>query len=223
VVTSYLLAKRRVIAAGYEDEISWQEDAKTRPLTERRFLRESAWVVLSAGLRESVVRSRFPLILSAFHGLEKASSVVTDDSSCTEVALSAFNSRPKIHAIVGICRHVHELGFGRVEARLRTDGVSYLQTLPFIGPVTSWHLAKNLGFSVAKPDRHLCRIAALFKYDDVAGLCDDVGGYVGDDPAVVDVVLWRFSTLERDYLRSLESFAGGSWLPPEPESLRKSA
>src|SRR5208282_930315 len=28
-------------------------------------------------------------------------------------------------------------------------------TTAYIGPITSWHLAKNLGFNVAKPDRQI--------------------------------------------------------------------
>jgi len=39
------------------------------------------------------------------------------------------------------------------------DPVDELILLPFIGPVTVWHLAKNFGLITAKPDRHLARIS----------------------------------------------------------------
>jgi len=41
------------------------------------------------------------------------------------------------------------------------EGVWFLQQLPFIGPVTAFHLAKNLGIEAVKPDRHLCRLSKL--------------------------------------------------------------
>ena len=41
---------------------------------------------------------------------------------------------------------------------MRTEGVNYLTTFDQIGPVTAFHLAKNLGLDVVKPDRPLVRM-----------------------------------------------------------------
>src|SRR3954463_7925587 len=68
----YLNAKRLVLDAGFEAEIVWQENACWAPLTEHRFLSEAAWVVLSSGMRESVVRAVFPTIAAAFAGFATA-------------------------------------------------------------------------------------------------------------------------------------------------------
>jgi hypothetical protein len=67
-----------------------------------------------------------------------------------------------------------------------------LQRLPYIGEVTSWHLAKNIGADVSKPDRHLVRVAARFGYADVSSMCKDISSAVGDKMSVADLVLWRF-------------------------------
>src|SRR5204862_28581 len=42
---------------------------------------------------------------------------------------------------------------------LRAHGPTWLTRCPYIGPVTCWHLAKNVGMDVVKPDRHLVRMA----------------------------------------------------------------
>src|SRR2546423_15518408 len=62
----YLSAKRMVIDAGFEAEVAWQEDACLMPVTEERFLSEAAWVVLSSGMKERVIRGVFPSISTAF-------------------------------------------------------------------------------------------------------------------------------------------------------------
>jgi len=64
-------------------------------------------------------------------------------------------------------------------------------------------LAKNLGFRVAKPDRHLRRIAGTLGFPSVDALCDSIAAHVGDSQAVVDLVFWRYATLFSDYLQRL--------------------
>ena len=83
--------------------------------------------------------------------------------------------------------------------RFQSEGVEFIQTLPFMGPATSYHLAKNIGLDVVKPDRHLLRMAAAVGYDSPSLLCEDIAASVGDRVSVVDVVLWRFATLNSNY------------------------
>jgi hypothetical protein len=64
------------------------------------------------------------------------------------------------------------------------------------------HLAKNLGLPVAKPDRHLVRIAGAAGYPNVDALCKDISEITQHPPSVVDVVLWRFATIQPSYLDS---------------------
>lgn len=66
-----------------------------------------------------------------------------------------------------------------------------LDMLPFIGPVTKYHLARNLGLDVAKPDRHLTRLAERFDFSDVQSMCEALALKVGERIGVVDLILWR--------------------------------
>lgn len=70
------------------------------------------------------------------------------------------------------------------------DPVEFCGALPWVGSITKYHLAKNCGADVAKPDRHLQRLA------DAEGvtpqqLCDRLARQTGYRAATVDVVLWR--------------------------------
>ena len=72
------------------------------------------------------------------------------------------------------------------------DKIEYLQSLPWIGVITKWHLAKNFGHDCAKPDRHLVRIAGE---EGVHKLCFRLSEASGDRIATVDLVLWRAANL----------------------------
>jgi hypothetical protein len=56
---------------------------------------------------------------------------------------------------------------------------------------------------IAKPDRHLKRIAGLFDYSDVNVMCRQIADRVGDEISEIDIVFWRYATLERNYLTQL--------------------
>jgi hypothetical protein len=60
------------------------------------------------------------------------------------------------------------------------------------GPVTVWQLAKNLGFDVPKPDRHLVRIAEQLGFSSPSQLCGAIADVSGEAVKVIDLVIWRY-------------------------------
>jgi len=200
VLASYLLAKLAVVEAGFEHELAWQEQRCVDDVDERFFLREAAWVVLSSGMRESVVRRIFPAVEGSFGQWRSAAWIVAHRKECTGQAQRAFQHARKLEAIVEIARTVACRGLDAVLSDLREQGPDALLGLPYMGPATSRHLAKNLGIDTAKPDRHLVRVAEATGYDSPASLCKFIARMVGDAIAVVDLVIWRFATLSADYL-----------------------
>lgn len=202
LASAYVNAKTQVLAAGYADEIVWQRNLRPGEVTEHRFLKECAWVILSSGMRESVIRMKFPQVSEAFFDWCSAEEIVGHHEQCVSSALVSFRHEGKIKAIAQCARIIHEKGFPSICDELASDPINVLQRFPYIGPATSYHVAKNIGFSVAKPDRHLCRLSELSGYDSPADLCRALADYIGDPIPVVDIVLWRFATLRGDYLTS---------------------
>lgn len=198
--SAYGIAKETIIRAGYGKELEWQEETSLDNLTEDRFLKESAWVILSSGIRESVIRKIFPKISDAFFEWESSETIYNKQSECLENALEVFNNPLKIKAIIEITREINDIGFEFSLESLKAEGVSYLRKFPFMGPATSYHLAKNIGFNVAKPDRHLLRVANATGYSNPFELCSDLSEIVGDDVRTVDLVIWRYATLCINYL-----------------------
>lgn len=195
----YLLAKEFVLQQGFDSEIDWQEDVSFAGVTESDFLREAAWVILCSGFRESILRKRFDQISKAFLHWESGRVIAGRSSSCRAHALSIFRSECKIAAILTVAERVATNGFAAIKARIEADGVNFLMELPFIGETTAFHLAKNLGLQVVKPDRHLVRAAKAMGYSSPDHLCRAIGSIIDEKIAVVDLVIWRYATLNPHY------------------------
>lgn len=200
IVAAYYLAKDVVLHAGFGEEIKWQGSLNFDNVTESGFLREHAWVALSAGMHERVVRQRFQAVSRCFYDWESADTIVTREDSCRRLALQHFNNYRKIEGIIETARIITSVGFKSYKEAIRLNPLQVLQSLPFVGPVTCYHLAKNIGLPYAKPDRHLVRLANSVGYSNVQQFCKVIGEFTGDSVPVVDIVLWRFATIKNAYL-----------------------
>jgi len=200
IAARYLEAKTAVIEEGFGPEIDWQNNLSFDEIGESDFLREGAWVILSSGMRESVIREKFTKISKAFVDWKSANAIVRQKADCRRQALSVFGHRGKIDAIIELAERVYVAGFGAIWSRLAAEGVPYLQTFRYMGPATARHFAKNLGLDVVKPDRHLLRVSRATGFESPAALCDMIAKAVGDKKSVVDIVIWRFATLRENYL-----------------------
>jgi len=192
---SYLDAKQLVISAGYAHEIDWQEDVSFDDLTEALFLHEYTWVVFSSGFRESVLRSKFRGLVKAFRGLTGAAEIVRHRRDCQRSALRVFGHHGKVTAVLSVCNLIGSDGFDSFRHQLETGSVEFIDSLPFMGPATSYHLAKNIGLDVVKPDRHLVRIANASGFESPNDFCESINAVVGDALSVIDIVIWRYATL----------------------------
>jgi endonuclease III len=181
-----------VEAAGFLAEVEWQNSRHFSEFTESDLLREAAWVILCGGFREAVVRRVFDHISLSFFDWESSAAIVGSASVCHSVAMGSFRNRRKLDAIVMVADRIDKMGFETLKSRILDDPIQELRMLPHIGPITSWHLAKNLGFDAAKPDRHLVRLCDRLGFSDVQELCGSVAAATGNAICVVDIILWRY-------------------------------
>ncbi len=196
----YLCAKEAVIRQGYAHEIDWQDSLRFDDVTETDFLREGAWVILSSGMRETVIVGKFPGISTAFFQWDSAKRIAKHTKSCRRKAMDVFGHAGKIDAIIELAARVAGEGFGQVASSIRHEGPAFLQTFSYLGPATSLHLAKNLGLNVVKPDRHLKRVASAVGFDSPEELCATISQITGEAESLIDLVIWRFATLVSDYI-----------------------
>jgi hypothetical protein len=192
-ITAYARAKGYIVAAGFQEEVEWQRSRHFRDFCESDLLCEAAWVILCSGFRELTVRKVFGYISLCFCDWESAQCILEHATACRSTALACFNNAQKIDAIVHVAREIQAVGFEALRKRILDDPLNELQRFPYIGPVTSIHLAKNLGWQLSKPDRHMVRLALKLGFPHPQHLCQTLAEVTGDSVNVVDIVLWRYA------------------------------
>ncbi len=200
---AYFFAKNYIISKGYWNEIEWLDTIDYHFLTQEKFLQESAWVILASGLSDGVVQKKFPLIKNAMLGLTCGKLITENKDKCFHNSIRVFNHPGKINAILHIAQELANQSFENVKMQIDSLGIQYLKTFPFIGNATAFHLAKNIGLNVAKPDRHLVRISIALGFSTPADLCTRISDDLHENVALVDLVLWRYATLDKKYLEKI--------------------
>jgi len=173
----YYMARDKILVEGYGWELEICERRtfdQTRPID---FLNEYVFVLCNAGLRNQAAQKIF-------------------DAWKNEGA-KAINHPSKRTAIIEMSKKDDFIEMFLIKLGASTDEykIELLSQLSWIGNVTKYHLARNIGIDCAKPDRHLIRIAEKFGYTDVQDMCKFISNNVGERIGTVDVVLWRYSNL----------------------------
>lgn len=203
---AYLQAKLCILSSPYWTEAvySFRELSE---ISESEFLEELAWVILSAGMAESVVRRKFPQISQSFCNWKSAHQISENATECVANALSYFRHEGKIKAIAAAAAMLAMPGsFERLRERILLDPINELQSFSYIGRITAFHLAKNVGVKVAKPDRHLVRLAHSNGFESAHQFCETIAQFLGEDIRRVDSVLWRFATIHADYVERFAAY-----------------
>jgi len=200
----YFIVKNYVIQKGFSDEIDWQEQVSFSNLTAETFLKEYSWVVLASGMSDKVVSKVFPKIKAILCNWNNLEYIARNYKVLEEYLLKIFNNKLKIRAILDTSINVYSVGFERIKSLIQNEGLIFLKTFKFIGDTTCYHLAKNIGLAFAKPDRHLLRISNKIGFDSPHILCKLISDYISEKIQVVDLVLWRYATLDNNYERKLD-------------------
>lgn len=157
---------------GYGPLIDWAESIPP-PADANAFAREAIFVVVNSGFRHAVA---VPIVERCMAALRDGRSAATE-----------FGHEGKNQAIDSIWADREALF---AAYRMADDKIVFLRDLPWIGPVTSYHLEKNLGGDYAKPDVHMERLARRDK-TTTRKLCRRLARQTGYRVATIDTILWR--------------------------------
>lgn len=204
----YNNAKKVVIKNGFQSDIDWQNSRVFENITAQNFFTDLAFVILNSGMKASVIAGIWPSVKIAFFEFDENSLRQTPLDYCFNAAFAHFKNEKKLKAIMTGIKIVQCESWETIRHEIKMYGVDYLERFPFIGPITKYHLAKNIGFDVAKPDRHLERMALASGFDgDVQRFCKEISNISGDKVPTVDIVLWRWATIYPEYLEALQNDA----------------
>lgn len=172
----YRNLRKRVISRGYRGDIAFYEKVEP-PNCPDKFACEFTWVVLNSGMKSQIAETIWL----------KLRPVLFDGGSASKV----FGHKGKAAAIDQVWRNREHYLYEFLQAE---DKLAFCESLPWIGPITKYHLAKNFGVDCAKPDRWLVRVADKAG-ETVDALCARLAKATGDRIATVDYVIWRACNL----------------------------
>ena len=121
LISKYLFAKTIVIDEGYSNEITWQLNVQFDDLDESTFLKEIAWVILTSGMKEKIIRIHFLNLSKCFYNWESAEIIVANENKCFNEAIKYFNNKLKISAIIYAAHKIGEAGFNQIKENYDFD------------------------------------------------------------------------------------------------------
>lgn len=161
-----------------------------RNIGSSRFLREYAWVVYAAGIRNDILDQYWPRLRRAFRGF-RMNRVAQMRS--THPAIKVFRNERKARCVLRGAAMIQAEGFKAFKARVARDWEQALEGLPGIGQITKFHLARNVGLAdTGKPDLWVLRIAKLAHAPDWRAMLHYLSKRSRLPRKAVDVVLFRY-------------------------------
>jgi hypothetical protein len=178
-LADYQRIRARLLADGYGEEIEWQAKAQA-PEDADHFAQEAIYVICNSGMRQQTARKIYERVMMAVIIGRPASSAFGHKAKCRAIELIWAN---------------REWWFRRyIAAPTEAVALGILSEFPHIGPISKYHLAKNFGLQVCKPDRHLVRLASAENCTP-EDLCRRLAQESGNRVPVVDLILWRACNL----------------------------
>lgn len=175
----YLTLRSRLLSAGYAEELDWAATVGP-PRDAVHLALEYTHVVVNSGMKAQIA--------------EKIHDKIKMARAFGNPASSVFGHKAKAAAIDEFweSRFMKFTDFS--EARFNGTVLSWCLAQKWIGPITMYHLARNLGADVCKPDRHLVRIAAKVGKSP-HDLCAGIAAVTGHRIGAVDGTIWRAANL----------------------------
>jgi hypothetical protein len=193
----YRAALDRVIQRGWKQEVNRFRNLSFENVDGRFFFKEYARCVYASGFGWAKVSKHWDALTDAYKDWDYA-EVSKNKKEVREQAMKFIGNKKKADAILSTAQALASEEWSKFKEWLRSIGLLLPPgELKFIGKVTRYHLARNIGADVAKPDRHMKRIAQKCGYPETPEGIQDfakrVSMLTGERVGVVDVVLWRDS------------------------------
>jgi hypothetical protein len=177
----------------YGEQIAQIESIRHENVTPESFFCEYIWVVHATGFSARTVGKFIDRLITAYGHWQTLGTESFNDSFIR--VRTVCNNLPKARAVHTVAtRMVKEIiNEGRSWEDFRTVELSspqVLQRLPYVGKVTCFHLARNIGLlECVKPDLHLVRLAKYWGYPSCEIMCRSVCPE-GMPLGIVDLVFW---------------------------------
>lgn len=195
LIDLYESALHRVIERGWGDEVQYFRGLTFDKVDGRFFFRECAFCVYAAGFSNYVLNSKWEGLTKAYKNWSYEKVCQYADEVRNQ-ALGFIHHEGKVKAILECAEKLNDWGWPSFRDWLQSMNLLIQPgQLKYIGQAARYHLARNIGADVAKPDRYMLDHASECGYpptdEGVQQFARRVARLVGDRVGVVDYVLWR--------------------------------
>lgn len=154
-----------------------------------RFMQEYTWCVYVSGFNARVITKKWDAISKAL----LLPDPYTVQSAQLHDMWPVFKNSKKFLAVKTTARILTQLGWDAFKATFLPGKV---QDLRMIGPITSKHLLRNIGYDVVKPDLHMERLAEKLGFADrgVDWMCLRGSEWLEERIGVVDFCMWSYAS-----------------------------
>lgn len=195
-VEAYFRDARKFVNQYYPDVYNHYKHLYPSIVTSDFFLREYVWCVYTSGFNSHIVAKHFENIYPVYHEIllnAETNLLTAFDHTLEDVMWQNISkciaNRRKFDAILETIKFIAVYGYAKF-SREYLQSADTMQKLAYIGPVTKFHLARNLGFDVVKPDLHLTRLADFFDFLSPLGMCQYLADNFDERLGVVDLILF---------------------------------
>lgn len=172
------------------------------------FLREYVWIVFAAGFNTRILSEKIDALIACYCDviLSMTDEQIDRDFEWrwkrVEQIIANRRKHDSIREVIKLMAQAWRtknggwwLSFFERIRRFNPQGMPEpnwegIEALPGIGPITKYHLARNMGFDVIKPDRHLVRLAERFRFESPEAMCAYLSGLHDERIGVVDLILF---------------------------------
>lgn len=182
----------------YQDKLNYYLSLEFDKVVPDYFFSEYIWVVHATGFSAKAVGKMMPRLSKAY-GPYHTLCNKTEKEMFKDV-LPVCNHLAKARAVWETSKILSSEIKNSSWTQFRNEKLSspqLLQKLPYIGKITCFHLARNIGIlESVKPDLHLVRMANKWGFSDCNKMCEEIQeGHLEKSGeklplGIIDLVLW---------------------------------
>lgn len=185
----------RFVRENFPEDLEWSGNIiKTdlKDVTKRWFFSEYVHCVYCSGFSVRIVRMKSEVLRDAYYDYDPVKVAANPDEVWRKaMRKTAIRNKIKVKSIIKGAGVINGLEWPRFLYRAQKN-FDVFKTLPYIADKLKYHLARNIGFNVIKPDVHIERLASHFALDPFE-MCDLLSKKTGLPRHTVDSILWRAS------------------------------
>ena len=181
------------VRENFPEDLEWSEriiHTSIKDITKQWFYSEYAHCVYCSGFNVRIVWMKSDALREAYYDYDPVKVAANPDEVRRKaMKKTCIRNKRKVDAIIKAAPIINQLEWPGFLYKARGN-FNVFKTLPYIADVLKYHLARNIGFNVIKPDVHIKRLAKYYGLDPFK-MCDMLSESTGLPRHTVDSILWR--------------------------------